>query len=118
MTSSGKKKQKGSVAYKNIHYIQLLARHKSNPKQVKKLLSCATDQELNGVAEVIFNILQGNIPCDAKKFKKHANFLRIVSDRKKKSSGRKRVLIKRGDGVIGTLLSIAIPALISLFGKK
>ena len=113
-------KNKKSLALKNINFIQLLTDYAAKPKQFKKLIACATNEELNAISEVILNILKGNLPCggDKSKIGKQANYLRYIANRTVPSNKRKIVLIKKGNGLIGPLLAVAIPAIIKLFSKK
>ena len=109
---------KTSLAFENIHFIQLLASYKNNPTQFKAIIAKATDKELSSITEVILNFLNGNIKCNKDKIKRHKKFLRFVGDKLKPIKQRKKIILKRGHGVLTTLLSIAIPTLISMFSKK
>ena len=108
--------KKKSLAYKNINFIKLLTDYHKNPKQLKKLIKHCTDNEVNAVTEIIYNFLQGHLKCNAKKFKKQKNFLRLVGDKKKSTKSRRKAILSKGGSLLG-LLSIAVPALASLFGN-
>ena len=113
------KKQK-CLAIRNIHFIQLLASYRFKPSNFKKLIAGASKQEINAISEIILNVLKGNLPCgkEKKKLGKVVSYLRYIGDYKNPSSKRKKYLIKKGNGIIAPLLSIAVPALISLFSRK
>ena len=107
-----------SLAYKHIHFIQLLADYSRDPKQFKKLVNSSSLSEVNAITEIIINFLQGHIKCDTKKYTRYKKFLRFVGNKANSFKRRKKYLLSKGHGVIAPLLSIAIPALISLFGNK
>ena len=107
-----------SVAYQNIHFIQLLAHYKRNPKQFYKIIKNCTNEEIKAISEIIFNFLRNNLKCDASKYKRHAIFLRLVGDRNQSIKKRRKAILTKGAGVIIPLLSIAIPALVSMFSKS
>ena len=109
-------KKKKSVAYKNINFIKLLTDYHRNPKQFKKLIKHCSDTEVNAITEIIYNFLQGHLKCNPKKFKKQKNFLRLVGNKKKSAKSRRKAILSKG-GSLMSLLSIAVPALVSLFGN-
>lgn len=109
--------RKRSVAYRNINFVKLLTDHHKNPKQIKKLIKYCTDNEINAITEIIYNFLQGHLKCDIKKFKKQAGFLRLVGNKYKSLKTRRRAILSKGSGLL-SLLTIAVPALIKLFGNS
>ena len=108
--------KKKSLAYKNINFIKLLTDYRKHPKQFKKLIKHCTDNEVNAVTEIIYNFLHGHLKCDTKKYKKLKEFLRLVGDKKKSAKTRRRAILSKGGSLL-SLLSIAVPALASLFGN-
>ena len=113
----GLKPRSRSKAYKNINFIKLLTDHKHNTKQLKTLLKHCTNQEIDGITEIIHNFLRGHLKCNKNKYKKQANLLRTIGDSSKSNSLRRKTLIRKGAGIVAPLLAIAVPALIELFGR-
>ena len=113
---SAKYHRKKSVAFKNINFIRLLTDHHKNPKQFKKIIKHCTDSEINAITEIIYNFLTGHLKCNKKRFKHQATFLRLVGNKNKSVKSRKKAILSKGGSIL-SLLSIAVPALMSLFGN-
>ena len=113
-------KKEKCLGMKNIHFIQLLASYRFKPSNFKKLIEGASKNEINAISEIILNVLKGNLPCgkEKEKLRKKASYLRFIGNYKNPCTKRKEYLVKKGNGIIGPLLSIAVPALISLFSRK
>ena len=111
-----KKTNKKSLAYENINFIKLLVDYRKKPKHFKRLIKQSGDEEVNAITEIIYNFLQGHLKCNEKKFKKQATFLRLVGNKKKSLKSRRKAILSKGGSLL-TLLSIAVPALVSLFGE-
>ena len=111
------KRGKKSVAHCNLNFIKLLTDYRKNPKQFKKLVKHCSNKEVDAITEIIFNFLRGHLRCDRKKYKKQANFLRLVGNKQKSNKQRRKAILSKGNGII-PLLSVAVPALIALFGGK
>ena len=109
----GKKK---SLAYKNINFIKLLVDYRKKPRQFKKVIKQSTDEEVNAITEIIYNFLQGHLKCNKNKFKRQATFLRLVGNKKKSLKLRRKAILSKGGNLL-SLLTLAIPTLVSLFGK-
>ena len=112
------KQNKKCMVMKNIHFIQLLTSYRLKPKQFKKLLECATKHEINAITEIILNVLKGALPCDKKKLIKKASYLRYIGNKKTPLNKRKSYLVKKGNGILGPLLALTVPAIIRLFSRN
>ena len=106
------------TAIKNLSYLKLLGEYsKKSPLQFKTLIKNSSDNEIKAVCELILNILHGKLPVsDVSKLKRHKNKLRHLTANNLTSKKRKSY-ITRGRGFMLPLLSLGIPALISLFKK-
>ena len=109
------KDKKKSLAYKNINFIKLLVDYRKKPRQFKKVIKQSTDEEVNAITEIIYNFLQGHLKCNKNKFKRQATFLRLVRNKKNLKLRREAILSKGGS--LLSLLTLAIPTLVLLFGK-
>jgi len=92
-------------------------------KDVKKLLKKASAGEILVLAEIVLNLLRKNIPLKVNQKRvlcPFRNKLREIAS-KKTNCDQKRVIFsnQRGGilGIIGTILSAAIPAISSLFSS-
>lgn len=98
----------------NQPFLHLLAR--SGAKRRKTLLSQATKEELASLFEICLNILKGNLPVntkDYKRFKRHKDLLRTLSDKKVSLSHKKKLINQKG-GFVGSLAAFALPLLAGL----
>ena len=87
----------------------LLLAH-THSKQRKGLLTTATTKQLSIICEIIFNFLQGIIPCDAEEIRtisKYRNILRRIGQKKSPKSN-KLFIIKNGSA-LSTFLKIVLP---------
>ena len=107
-----------SKAFKNSeYYLRLLA--KSSPRRKKLLLSQASKEELKSLCEICLNILKGNIPLDDRNFKRlkrNRQTIKVLANSKVPIKVKRQVVNQKG-GFLGTVASIAIPLLMSLFTK-
>lgn len=111
------KKNKKILAIENIDFLKLLIKYKRNPLQFKQLIHNSSNSELDSITEIIFNYLQGNLEFNKNKFKSHANFLRLIGDKKRSFKNRRKDILKKGSGILLPLISMAIPVLLNMFGK-
>ena len=112
-------KKKKSLAFANLDFLNLLSNYSFHcPKQFRSLIKSANNNEINGLSEVVLNVLQGNLPCKKKYFKKHISEIRFVGDKLNPINKRREIVARRGKGFIGAILRLAIPALVNLFSKK
>ena len=111
------KNKKKILAIENIDFLKLLVKYKKNPHQFKKLIRNSSNSELDSITEIIFNYLQGNLNLDKKRFKRHADFLRLIGNKQKSFNSRRRYILKKGSGIILPLISMAIPFLMNMISK-
>ena len=100
---------------KSEPYIRLLAR--SSAKRRKLLLNQATREELKSLCEICLNILKGNISLDDKNFrrlKRNRNTIKALANKRISLKIKKGIVNQKG-GFLGTVASIALPLLASLF---
>lgn len=107
-----------SKALKNSeYYLRLLA--KSSPRRRKVLLDHVNKEELKSLCEICLNILKGNISLDAKNFrrlKRNRQTIKVLANSKVPIKVKRQVVNQKG-GFLGTLASVALPLLVSLFTK-
>ena len=108
---------KQSLAYKHHDFLKLLSSYTKSPKQFKQLVLNASDEEINGISELVFNILEGNLPCNKKKVKSSVKHIRYLGNKNNPIKNRKRLILKKGNGFIFSLVSVALPILLKLFSK-
>jgi hypothetical protein len=109
---------------KHYGFITKLATASSKSlKSVKKMLKNATSGEILVLAEIVLNLLRKNIPLSVKQKRilcPFRNKLREIAS-KKSNCDKKRTIFsnQRGGilGIIGAILSAAIPAISSLFSS-
>ena len=96
-------------------YIRLLAR--SSAKRRKLLLNQATREELKSLCEICLNILKGNIPLGDTNFRRlnrNCNTIKALANKRISLKIKKGIVNQKG-GFLGTVASIALPLLASLF---
>ena len=111
------KKKKKLLAVENLNFIKKLNKIKKNKKDMKHVIKSAKIRQINTISELFSNFLMGNLPCSnyiKQKLKPHATDLRSIANRKLSSVKRRYKLLKKGGGLLGILLPIAISAISSL----
>ena len=100
---------------RSLVYIKLLQRFKKK-KEMTKLLKNFPEHVPDDIAEVIYNILLGNVSITQKDMvklrKKRESLITIINSRKKKPKLRKEVYKQSGKG----LFTILLPILASVIG--
>ena len=124
-SKSPKKARRSPKENKNHRVFEDLCRllH-SNCHSRRCKLQKAPDEVIHCINECAHNYLKGRIPDI--KGNKGQQFAKLAEGEKTlryvvaaKSHGAKRhLLVQRGSGIIGPLLSVALPLLLTLFGKK
>ena len=105
---------------KHRDFIKKLVEIKKNKKQIIKLIKKSTPSEINSLSELAFNILNGNLTCTKhrrNKLKKQLHDLRLLGDKKSANKLKKKVLMKGGGFLLGSLIPIAISAITSLLKR-
>ena len=101
----------------NQAFLHLLARSTSERRRL--LLKHATKDELMSLFEICLNILRGNLNIKGKdytKLKKERHLISQLANRRVTFNKKKKLINQKG-GFIGTLASIAVPALAQLLLK-
>ncbi len=96
------------------HILKELAREKSIYRIT--ILKKADPKLIIAICEIIYNILEGNLPLDSKQKEllfKEKNFLRKLVE-KNKITYKKRLLVQKGGFILPLLLPIALSAISSL----
>ena len=89
---------------------------RSKPKERKKVLKAATNEELNGLCEVCINVVHGNVQLSKKRFacfKRHKRLLHKLSNKKISLRAKRKVVNQQG-GFLGTLAAFGAPLLTQL----
>lgn len=106
-----------NLVQRNFDFFKKLC--SNDPKDLELVIISATEDNINALTELVFNLLNGNLKIDDKtksQLKKYKIFLRNLSDtqitykRKKKSIFRKRK-------ILGCILSPILAILSSCIGK-
>jgi hypothetical protein len=109
---------------KNSSFLNKLLAAAGSLKKLKKLFKNATNSELLAIAEIILNLLHSNIPLTVTQKRilcPFRNRLREVASKKTNCSEKRKIFTNQKGGIlgiIGTILSIAIPAIKSLFSSS
>lgn len=111
------KNNKKNKGVENIEFLKLLVKYRKNPNQFKKLIQNSTNSELDSITEIIFNYLQGTLNLNKAKFKRHADFLRLIGDKHQSFKNRRKYILKKGSGILVPLISMAIPVLLNMISK-
>lgn len=85
----------------------LKALHCCSKSEKTHLIKAARPEAVNALCDCIKNILNGTVPIDGgnkNKLKKKKALLRKLSDRKTKSSDRKKILVQQGGGFLNSIL--------------
>jgi len=96
------------------HILKELAREKSIYRIT--ILKKADPKLIIAICEIIYNILEGNLPLDKKQKEllfKERNFLRKLVE-KNKITYKRRLLVQKGGFILPLLLPIALSAISSL----
>jgi len=96
----------------------LLVLAKATPSLAKSIIKTAPASLIKTLSEIAFNCLSGNIkisPVSKRKLKRFKKNLRVLANRSKSISTKKRTL--QEGGFIGTLAGLAIPILGELIPK-
>ena len=96
------------------HILKELAREKSIYRIT--ILKKADPKLIIAICDIIYNILEGNLPLDKKQKEllfKERNFLRKLVE-KNKITYKRRLLVQKGGFILPLLLPIALSAISSL----
>ena len=106
----------GENLYKRKDYLSLFANSAKKTKRRNALINLADTCEIKAIAEIVDNILKGNIPLTREqvaKLKKHKKHLRQIAKRKVATKTKKK-LLKQTGGFLSTLIPVALSMLASL----
>jgi len=90
-------------------------------KKRKHLLKACTKEHIYALCECAENLLVGRVPLNSKqktKLKKHKSSMLHLVDKKVGWRKKKKLILQKGGGLLTTILSVALPALIGLFTSK
>ena len=102
---------------KRKEILNLVATTKSR-KRREGLVNLATGDEIRAIAEIVHNLLKGNVPLNADclaRLKRHKKQLRLLSQ-KRYPVREKRELIKQTGGIWASLIPVAVSTVASLLG--
>lgn len=102
----------GPSVLSNSDFLKQLARTKSDNKR-RRMIACATTEQLLAIAEIALNILKGRLPLTAKQRERlipYANFVRKLS--RTRSDASVRQVIQVGGGPL--LASLIPPVLLAI----
>jgi hypothetical protein len=99
----------------NYHALQVLKT--AHPKLRKAIISNCVKELVNCISDCVLNVLNGNLPCNTSKLRKHKVALRKVSDRHVSLSGKKRLIVPRG-GLLLPQLSAILPSIAGLLTSR
>lgn len=105
-----------SKAARHLGLLKFLCKCKKS--QRKGILNCLDKDQVHAICECAENILRGTVKLSEKqklRLKKHRAILVNLANHKICWKKKKRI-VQKGDGILTTLLGIAIPALASAFG--
>jgi hypothetical protein len=99
----------------NYHALQVLKR--AHPKLRKTIISNCDKELANCISECVLNVLNGNLPCNTRKLRKHKVSPRKFADRHVSLSGKKRLIVQRG-GFLLPPLSAILPTIVGLSTRR
>ena len=108
------------LGIKHLDFVKRISKECKNKNILKKLISSASKGEIDAISEIVYNILQGNIPCGTQKLKKLrplANDIRFIASRRNSLSNRKTRIVKKGGAIFTALIPAAIAAITALIAK-
>jgi poly(A) polymerase Pap1 len=103
----------------DLAFLKKLKRSRVEARKV--LIQKAKPEHLRLLTECVLNVCNGNIKCtDQQKANlvKHAKHLHAVCDACRPVASRKKIYKNQSGGFIGTLLSVAIPAIATLIANQ
>lgn len=110
-----KKLKKKSKAMKHVDFLSLLGRSKNRLKR-GQLLDYAGKDEIDAIAECVFNVLQGRVPIESAKLRRlryYKNVMRSLID-KNTPINKKKLVLKQKGGFLGAILPASIGLITSL----
>jgi hypothetical protein len=99
------------------NYLALKVLKTAHPKLRIAIISNCDKELVNCISECVLNVMNGNLPCNTRKLRKHNVTLRKVTDRHVSLSGKKRIIVQRG-GFLLPLLSAILPKIAGLFTRR
>ena len=108
------------LALDQKEFFESLVRFCKDKKTLKHIVTSANNKEILAISEICHNLLKGNIPCtpnNIKKMRKNYKSIRYLSDRNNSLKNRKKIIVKKGSGLILPLIPFAIAALSKLFNR-
>jgi RNA polymerase-interacting CarD/CdnL/TRCF family regulator len=108
---------------KHFDFIKKLASVSKNLNATKKLLKSASPGEILALAEIVLNLLRRNIPLTVTQKRilcPFRNRLREIASKRTNCAAKRKVFHNQKGGIlgiIGTILSVAIPAITSLISS-
>ena len=101
-------------------FLVRIKRSASKPEKFTNLILDLNEQELAQLTEVILNVIKNphsNGQKIVSELSQHKTNLRFVSNGKKSLAQKRRKILQMGGGVISSILSFIIPAIVGLFTK-
>ena len=86
-----------------------------SPSEQKRFINGASSELLKAISELCLNLLKGSIKIDEsdlKKLKRYKKQIILLSEKKHSTLKRRKFCSQKG-GFLGSLISIALPAVIS-----
>ena len=108
------------LALKHIEFLKSLPSSCKNKKKLKKKILTANGKEISAISEICYNLLKGNIPCNPNKIEKlakYVNDIRFIANRKNSLKKRKNIIVRKGSGLMLSLIPFAISAISNLLRK-
>ena len=109
-----------SFACRHIDFLKKLKR--CGPNDKAQLFSGCDRGQINAVCECIDNVLRGNVkPTEGQKrrLKKHVHVLANLADSKIDWTKKQKFLkTQQGGALVGTVLGVALPALIQFLASR
>ena len=102
----------------HIELYRLLLKYRHNSTKTKNILSILDREEINAISEVINNAIYNNLKCikNVNEFTQHRRLLRKLANPTLSHRSRKKFMVsKKGAGVVTSILSVAVPLLLSYF---
>ena len=108
-----------SHTLKRKHFLDLLAKKSKLASKRKLITEFATPADIKAISECSRNLLKGNVPLNAKQYRKFyrcRHDIRHLANKRNSIKSKKDIINLRG-GFLSSLLPLAISAVIELIKK-
>lgn len=96
------------------NFPMLKALHSCSKSNQKQILKAAKPELIKAVCDCIVNVVYGKVPINTQnktKLRKKIKVLKELTDPKKPTLRKKKLLVQHGGGILSSILGVVIPTL-------